>query len=436
MEKKSDRLSKQSDFDLLRKMKRTEAKGGRKTNVSIPQSLKLEKTAPSSLSSKALGLPIQIGIVVILLFFGAIYVNTKGAVLNLVNADPEKLKAALTGDLPYLFYCHKGGKDEVVPKIFTELNGNTKSSKMGFALVNCSQVLPSGKNLFDRFKLKQEIRPTIFETAPWAKPTQVPKKDLRDAASLKKFVDQTMSPKGVEVITDKDLMKVCGFNAVNKTANADTNSRGETCFVFVKGSKYTKSGLEERIIRANPKVKIASVDAVKRRLSFENPEAMSADMFDLKVHALRNGTHYMSMVNPPTWDYVSTFMSTASSSPTYSYTGDYKSPVKLIKTGSSAFKSRTMPAASSSPNSQPTSRKSKQSTEKKTSTKTDSKTPPEEVKQETVAEKFAREKRRRDEMERQSREHLFEDGDSENSADNEDETEESAEEEDENIIEL
>jgi hypothetical protein len=435
MDKKSDRVSKQSDFDLLRKMKRTEAKG-RKSNVSIPQSLKLDKTAPSSISSKALSLPIQIGIVVALLFLGAMYVNTKGAVLNLVNADPEKLKAALTGDLPYLFYCHKGGKDEVIPKIFTELNSNTKSTKMGFALVNCSQVLPSGKNLFDRFKLNQNIRPTMFETAPWAKPTQVPKKDLKDVTSLKKFVDQTMGPKGVEVITDKDLMKACGFNVVNKSAPVDTNSRGETCFVFVKGAKYTKGSLEERIIRANPKAKIATVDAVKRRLSFENPEAMSADMFDLKVHALRNGTHYMSMVNPPTWDYVSTFMSTASSSPSYSYTGDYKSPVKLIKTGSSAFKSRT--AASSTPNSQPTSRKSKQSTEKKTTTATGSKTPVEEAqqKQETVAEKFAREKRRRDEMERQSREQLFENSDSQNSADNEDETEESAEDDDENIIEL
>jgi hypothetical protein len=401
MDKKSDRISKQSDFDLLRKMKRTEAKG-RKTNVSIPQSLKLDKTAPSSISSKALSLPIQIGIVVALLFFGAIYVNTKGAVLNLVNADSEKLKAALTGDLPYLFYCHKGGKDEVIPKIFTELNSNSKSSKMGFALVNCSQVLPSGKNLFDRFKLNQNIKPTMFETAPWAKPTQVPKKDLRDVTSLKKFVDQTMGPKGVEVITDKDLMKACGFNTVNKSTPVDTNSRGETCFVFVKGAKYTKGGLEERIIRANPKAKIATVDAVKRRLSFENPEAMSADMFDLKVHALRNGTHYMSMVNPPTWDYVSTFMSTASSSPSYSYTGDYKSPIKLMKTGSSAFKSRT--ASASTPNSQPTSKKNKQSTEKKTAG-TDSKPKVEETQQkvETVAEKFAREKRRRDEMERQSR---------------------------------
>jgi hypothetical protein len=257
---------------------------------------------------------------------------------------------------------------------------------------------------------------------------------LKDVTSLKKFVDQTMGPKGVEVITDKDLMKACGFNVVNKSAPVDTNSRGETCFVFVKGAKYTKGSLEERIIRANPKAKIATVDAVKRRLSFENPEAMSADMFDLKVHALRNGTHYMSMVNPPTWDYVSTFMSTASSSPSYSYTGDYKTPVKLIKIGSSAFKSRT--AASSTPSSQPTSRKSKQSTEKKTTT--GSKTPVEELqqKQETVAEKFAREKRRRDEMERQSREQLFENSDSQNSADNEDETEESADEDDENIIEL
>jgi hypothetical protein len=315
---------------------------------------------------------------------------------------------------------------------------------MGFALVNCSQVLPSGKNLWDRLKLKQEIKPTIFETAPWTKPTQVIRKELKDVASLKKFVENTMAPKGVEVITDKDLMKHCGFSAPNKSANADVNGRGETCFVFVKGSKYSKfnSDLEERIVRANPKLKIATIDAVKKRLSFEDPQILPASMFEMKVHALRNGTHYMSMVNPLTWDYVTTFMSQAQSTPSYSYSGDYRQPVKLIKTGSSAFKSRSA-SSGGSPSSQPTVKKSNVEKEKNVKAdkadNTEKKTQPAEKSTgeeaipqpvpETLAEKFAREKKRREEMEKQS--NLFEEDREE-----EEEEGEGGEEEEDNVIEL
>ena len=59
--------------------------------------------------------------------------------------------------------------------------------------------------------------------------------------------------------------------------------------------------------------------------------------------------------------------------------------------------------------------------------------------QETVAERFAREMRRRDEMERQSKEHLFENGDGDGSTESvaEEEAEEiEDDEEDENVIEL
>ena len=446
-----DKRSKQIDknnFNILGKMRRAENSKGRKVNVTAP---KLEQPVvippPAGimkLISQNSGLLLQAGgaLFVIILSL-SVWMNSSSALQNLVNADPEALKNAFMGDLPYLFYCHRGGKDETVPQVFSELN-KLKGSKMGFALVNCSQVLPSGKNLFDRFKLKQEIKPTIFETAPWAKPTQATKKELKDVASLKKFVEGTMAPKGVEVYSDKDLMKHC-FSPVNKTAIPDVNSRGETCFVLVKGTKYNKfnSDLEERIVRANPKLKIATIDAVKKRLSFEDPETLPASMFEMKVHALRNGTHYMSMVNPMTWDYVTTFMSQAVSSPSYSFSGDPKTPIKLMKTGSSAFKNRSAPPASSTG-----SKKSKAQSEK-TGAKSgggaggvgekksgDSretvKTP--EVVQETVAERFAREKKRRDEMDRQAKESLFEDGDDDSQSNEAEETE--GGDDDEEIVEL
>ena len=433
--------AKQSDFNLIGKMRRSENSKGKKSNVVVPESLKLEKSAPPPPTSELMKMLQQnasvivqgLGVVIAIAFAYSFYSSSSSAIENLVNANPEALKTAFMGDMPYLFYCHRGGNEETVPQSFIELN-KLKSSKMGFAVVNCSQVLPSGKNLWDRFKLKKEVKPTIFETAPWTKPTQVPKKDLKDMTSLKKFVEVTMAPKGVDILTDKDLMKNCGFSVVNKSANADPNSRGETCFVLVKGSKYTKfhSDLEERIVRAYPKVKIVKVDAVKKRLSFEDPETLPGSMFALKMHALRNSTHYMSMVNPLTWDYVSTFMSQAISSPSYSYSGETSSVIKLIKTGSSAFKNRSAPKTV--PSKLPTIRSSKLPKSSETKKTESSETKKEQPPPETVAERFAREKRRRDEMERQSREHLFEDEDKQNAEDDGDNDDD--EDEDENIIEL
>ena len=454
----SDSRAKQSNFNILGKMRRAENSKGKK-NVTIPDSRKLEKPAPApaaapsvitkfiSQNSKLLLQAAGAAFVIILSL--SMYNSSSTAIQNLVNADPEVLKSAFMGDQAYLFYCHRGGKDETVPSTFTELN-KLKGSKMGFALLNCSQTLPSGKNLYDRFKLKQEIKPTIFATVPWGKPTQATKKELKDVASIKKFVEVTMAPKGVEVYSDKDMMKHCGFSALNKTAASDV--RGETCFVLVKGTKYNKfnSDLEERIVRANPKIKIVTIDAVKKRLSFEDPESLPASTFEIKVHALRNTTHYMSMVNPLTWDYVSTFISQAISSPSYSFSGDSKIPIKMIKTGSSAFKNRSAPTTS--PNSQPTAKQSKSQSQSGSSTNkkspggksSESGNKDETLKttepvQETVAERFAREMRRRDEMERQSKEHLFENGEGDGSTESvaEEEAEEiEDDEEDENVIEL
>lgn len=422
---------------------------GRKMSISIPSSSKLEQTERSSsvmkvLSQKSVFILAIIGVTVAIVVSYYIYINSANAIQNLINSDAETIKNALTSNTPCLFYCHRGEKDETVPSLFTQLQA-VKGSKMGFAVVNCSTELPSGKNLWNRFQLKKDIKPTIFETAPWTKPTQVSRKELKDLSSLKNFVEKTMAPRGVAVVTDKELTKQCGFHAANKTTRTDTNSRGETCIVLVKGSKYSKlhAEMEEKIVRANPKLKIITVDAVKKRLSFEDTHSLPADMFSLKLHALRNATHYISMVTPTTWDYVSSFISQSVSFPTYSYSGDYKSNIKLLKTGSSDFKSRS----SNAPSNLPTVKKNKQSSPQsllfplnKESAITGSSreggnnakndlSPEIEQQQDTVAEKFSREKRRRDEMERQYREHLFED-------ENGQEIEDSNDEEEENVIEL
>lgn len=384
--------------------------------------------------------------VVVVLFAIATFSSSSGSIKNLINADDEKMKDALLGDIPYLFYCHRGRQDETVPTMFSDLSKIKSSATMGFALVNCSQVMPSGKTLWDRFKLKKDWQPTMFETAPWTKPKQVPPLSLKDVGTLKKFVDGTMGAKGYDVVSDKELVKFCGFGKkANQTENNNKESgRPDTCFILMKGTRYTKAhaDLEERIVRKYPKVKIATINASKKRLSMEDTHAVSADMFALKIHALRNATHSLSMVNPVTWDYVTTFMSQAISSPSYGFEGEADVPIRLIKAGVSPFKSRgaegsgsgsSGSGSSSGPSSGPaTARKGKKpsdggSSKGKTDTTASAPTPSAE---ETKEERQIREKRRRDEMERQAQEQLFEVGDH---ASDEGEEEE---DEDDSVIEL
>lgn len=364
-----------------------------------------------------------VAVVLAVAFSGYMYQQGGASVQNLVNANAETLKSVLLGEKPFLFYCHRGGKQEAPPVVFTDLN-KLKGGKVGFALLNCSQVMPSGKSIQDRFGLKKvSAGPLIFAAAPWMKPKQIPPGQMKDAASLRKYVDAVMAPRALDIVTDKELRSHCGF----KNTTRNEHSIGDTCIVLLKGRRHKNEkkylDLEESLIRAYPRVKMVSLDAAKRRLSFEDTEALPAENFAIKVHALRNGTHSLSMVNPVTWDNLNTFVAHALGVMLLSYDGEGTVPVQIVKTGaaSSAFKDRsarfTQPPASA-PTSGGSRRKggkrgeagdaADQGTSGDRGADGSSKAP-----EETEAERQARESRRREQMERQARERLFEETETE-----------------------
>eukprot|EP01031_Cornospumella_fuschlensis_P036901 gene36901-44768_t len=98
-----------------------------------------------------------IGAIAVAAFAYVISKQSRSAIRNLINAEEAVLKDAIFGDMPHMFFCDRGtpGNPSPVPAIFSELNLQ-RGSKMGFAVVNCSQILPSGKAIWDRFKLKRE----------------------------------------------------------------------------------------------------------------------------------------------------------------------------------------------------------------------------------------------------------------------------------------
>ena len=289
-----------------------------------------------------------IAVLAALIFSFIVYHQSSASILNLTDASEDTLKGVFTGDKPFVLYCARGqGKDEKVHPIFADLN-KVQGGKYGFAMVNCNHKLPSGKTIMERFGLNRKVKPIIFMTAPWfgGRAKQAPGGSLKDVKTLRKHVDIALAPRAQEITSDKELAKYCGFGPSSFTN--DDKSIGTSCIAFVKGKRHAKMhlDLEEKVIRAYPRQRYVSIDANKRRLSFEDAESMPSDSFALKVHALRNGTHHMSMVNPVTWDYTSTFVGHAVGTPLYDFEGDNASPVGIKKvTPTTAFRDRSAPRA-------------------------------------------------------------------------------------------
>ena len=303
-----------------------------------------------------------------------------------------------------------------------------KKQSINFALVNCSTVGPSGKNLYQRFKLKPEIKPTIFGTAPWIKlPKQVPRENLKDVSLLSKYVDTAFAARAVEVYADKDFQSVCDFN---KKKDPDVDYSYDTCIVIVKGSRFGRSHteLEEKLVKQNARRKIITIDGTKRRLSFEDIDAMPASHFAMKLHAIRNGTHYMSMTNPSTLDYLSTFISHSLSAPISHYNHQDKyALITINKTQKSAFKNRNQNYDSYNQNSN--SKGKKNSNKENTNTDTNTNTEKDKDSIEKEIEEVKRRNRekerlRRERLEREAQENLYGDSSDDISESNDNEEEE------------
>ena len=394
------------------------------------------------------------------------FFSSSASIKNYVNANHETIKGLLTGETPYLFYCHNFGGKLTPPELLTDLS-NKLGSKYSYGALNCSQTLPSGKTIYDRLKLRRDWKPVIFGSAPWKKqPMQASKEYLKDSKSLLTFVDKFLAPKALHIDTDNDLKRICGFGKKKKSRNEEEEEEEEsemssiknTCLVLIKGAQHSKkhAELEEKLLRHMPRAKIGIVDASKKRLSFEDVEDQPADSFSLQVYALREGTHYLPMTNAVTWDYLSTFVSYAFAQPLSAYSVPQAGgrAIKVVKV-SSAFRDRSSSSSkarssssSSRGGSKSKSGKKKPSSSPSTKPASSKKAPPSKVSSAGSAEtdpraEAERDRRRREEMDRQSERHHVQEEDDEEDEDEEDEEEvggESASDSDddgnEDVIEL
>ena len=183
------------------------------------------------------------------------------------------------------------------------------------------------------------------------------------------------------------------------------------------------------------------IDGSKRRLSYEDIDLLPSDSFGLKVYALRAGGHYLTMTNPLTYDYLTTFVSYAFSQPLSEYTDTAESPKNIkilristiLKNRRDAKKAKDKKQASANkPTTTPTT-KSKSTTTPKTTADSTVDTRSEEEKRAAVLE---RERRIREQMDRQAQEfHATEGGDDEEEEEGE-ASDEGSDNDDEDVIEL
>ena len=136
----------------------------------------------------------------------------------------------------------------------------------------------------------------IFATAPWtAGRVQVPPAQLSgQALHIASYLSSALAPREKRVSSDKEFQEICG---------AEESGDERTCILALKGPLYsetqqdTMGGLVKYFHKST--LAIVSVDTKVRWLSVESSSIMSRK-FAMRLYAIRNGTHYMSLAASPT----------------------------------------------------------------------------------------------------------------------------------------
>ena len=246
---------------------------------------------------------IILGLVILisLLFSYIVWQQARSSVKSLINADIETLKGAFFGEKPFVYYCHERGKLDYVPAKLIDAH-KIMGPKYGLAILNCSQELPSGKDIFTRFKLKKEWNPSIFATAPWTKPKQLSPRNMKDAKVMAESLVYHLQPRAVLIQSDKEFKDSCSFGS----------NESPVCFVVSKGSRWAdgQDAMVATMVEQYPKNRILLVDAKVRRFSHDKTDqAANPDHYAMRLTAVRNGTHYLTMDAAPTWTAIQKFMS-------------------------------------------------------------------------------------------------------------------------------
>lgn len=230
-------------------------------------------------------------VVITVLSISYVYITSFTGASYMINASDQELKDIFFGTKPFLHVCNPEGEDEInIPTSFIEATKRIGLKNIGLSALNCSQLLPSGKTIYERFKLNKNWNPKAFTTAPWSKPSQLTQVSMKSTDAIETFVKTYTSPKPIVVTSDKEYKDNCKFNT----------SLNNICFVFFKGRRYTFDSeiIIKQFVQDFPGNRVVIVDAKHRKFSFESPPA-NFELYAYRLFAIKNYTSYHSLQISP-----------------------------------------------------------------------------------------------------------------------------------------
>jgi hypothetical protein len=282
---------------------------------------------------RVLLLSIFIGLAVAV-FSTLIWSRATSEIPDLVNASDESLKSALIGN-PGIFLCDKGrrsNKPAEIPEVYLQLHSSLRN-KYSFAVLNCSQALPSGKYIFEKYNLKKSIAPQIFAVAPWMKPVQATPSSMKSASALEEYFESAMTPKATSITSTADLVKSCGWGS-NKSAEKTM------CVAASLGGRYSDedAAMIRGLIRAYPKARYVQFIAKNRKLSVDRSDESAAEKYAVKLYAMKNSTLYLPLTGAVTLETASEFIESITNLKSESKFLIAPSEIALIKVSSGRIK--------------------------------------------------------------------------------------------------
>jgi len=174
------------------------------------------------------------------------------AEVSRINVEDElELREVFFGEgdgKNYAVLCHPEDATYPISSVFSDASSDG-SAPAEFRVLDCNHVLSSEKTVYERFKLKEKPRPTIFVSGKVGEPKQVPAKHLKTGTMLVKALKNLLEPKAEKIETTQDLRSKC--------------LEKDICGLLLKGGKqspkYVKDAIAKLVVEF-PKITFAAVD--------------------------------------------------------------------------------------------------------------------------------------------------------------------------------
>lgn len=136
-----------------------------------------------------------------------------GGLVKLSPERPVELKQVFFSGDSWIVLCKPDkatvALEEKLSLAVNFIKASSLDAKTSLGHVDCSAMLPSGKTIYQRFKLDPEVKPTIFAVAHGNKPVQAPLVFQEDALTLGWWMWQRTRPRIWRVRNNTEMVLRC-----------------------------------------------------------------------------------------------------------------------------------------------------------------------------------------------------------------------------------